>query len=208
MNPAVVVHAPARRQARALQFAVLVLAAHGREGTSRRLVFGFIEDHPGLHQREIARLLRLTPSNVEYHLRQLVRAGLVQAENDAGFVRYYATVQSPDGVSRPVGPVSREERKCLSLLRQARPLEIVAHLLLEETLTLGELANRMGIAPATLTYQVKKLESVGLVERYRDGNERRVRLRAREEVVRLLLDHEPPQDLVAGFEDLWDELEL
>lgn len=208
MRPGASVQAAARHQARALQFAVLILAAHGQEGTSRRLVFGLIEDHPGLHQREIARLLRLTPSNVEYHVRQLVRAGLVQAETDAGFVRYYATVESPDGVARSVGPVSREERKRLSLLRQARPLEIVAHLLLEGTLTLGELANRMGIAPATLTYQIKKLESVGLVERYREGKERRVRLSAREETVRLLLDHEPPQDLVAGFEDLWDELEL
>ncbi len=47
-----------------------------------------------------------------------------------------------------------------------------------------------------------------IVERYRVGKKRFVKPRDRDRLVKVLLAHEPPDDLIEGFEDLWDDLGL
>ncbi|MGB0652994.1 MAG: winged helix-turn-helix transcriptional regulator [Thermoplasmatota archaeon] len=178
----------------------------GQEGSTRRRVYDLLQEHPGLHQRDVARRLDLAPAAAEHHLRHLVRSGLLGREEEAGFVRYYvrATVSE-----RHPGAVPAADRAKLGLLRQARPLQLVANLVQAEgPVPMGELATAMGISAGTLTYQVKKLEKVGLVERRRDGNARLLALRDRDATVALLLAYEPPADLVAGFEGLWADVGL
>lgn len=190
---------------RLLHVALLGLAA-GQEPSTRRRVFGLVQEHPGLHQREIARRLSLRPSHAEYHLRQLTKAGLLKAEEQGGYTRYFVTIEPTRPV--PEGAVPPEDRSWVALLRQPRPLEITAHLLQEGPVEMGPLADAMGIAKSTLSYHVDKLEEDGIVERYREGNQRFLDLTDRDRLVRVLLQHEPPDDLVSGFEDLWDDIGL
>lgn len=169
-------------------------------GETRRRVFGFVQRHPGLHQAEIARALALGETTAEAHLHRLVEAGLLARQKEGGFVRYYAAVQ---GITAPEGAVAPADRPLLAVLRQARPLRIVAVLLQRGELPMAALAEAVGLSPSAATYQVDKLERAGLAERVAAGPERHVRLRDRDRTVALLLEHEPPRDLVAGFESLW-----
>lgn len=194
-----------RHRPRLLHIALLGLAT-GEDASTRRRVYRLVQEHPGLHQREIARRLDLRASHAEYHLHQLTKAGLMKAETKGGYKRYFVAVEPNRPV--PEGAVPPADRSWVALLREARPLEITAHLLQEEPMEMGPLADRIGIATSTLSYHVDKLEDEGIVERYREGNQRYIGLPDRERLIRVLLQHEPPDDLVAGFEDLWDDIGL
>lgn len=204
MMPATI-ELPARPRGRLLHLAVLAFAL-GPEEPLRQRVYALVAAHPGLHQRDIARRLDIRAPHAEYHLHQLTRAGLLRANHEGGYVRYF--VQARPASPAIEGVVSAADVKWISLLRQTRPLAIIANLLANPSLTMGDLAARVGVSPATLTYHVGKLERAGIVERRQEGTARLVTLAQRDRLVRLLLEHEPPDDLVAGFEDIWRDVGL
>ena len=103
------------------------------------------------------------------------------------------------------GGVPAENKRLLALLRQRRPLEIVARLV-QGPQQAQDLASDIGLGVATLGYHVKKLEAAGLVKKRRDGAQNWLALANRDDVLATLLAYEPPRDLVAGFEDLWDDV--
>lgn len=184
----------------------LLLVGAGEEGTLRRRAYELVAQTPGLHQREIARRLDVRPSHAEHHLRSLAKAGLLREERAGGYLRYFARVSAP-GQTGPRVPGAADARK-LALLRQPRPLHVVALLLHDDALPLGRLAQEVGVAPGTLTYHLDKLEEAGIVHRIQHGAARSARLIDRDATLRMLLDYEAPDDLVAGFEDLFEDLGL
>ncbi len=196
---------PQSRRPRLLHLGVLALAA-GEEPNVRRRIFKLVEQHPGLHQRDLARRLDLRPSHAEYHLHQLVKTGLLRTETSGRYKRYFVAVEPFK--TDPGDAVSPTDRPWLALLREARPLELVAHLIQQEPLQLGEVSRLMNLSGGTVSYHVAKLEKQGIVERFRVGKQRYVKLQDRERLVRVLLEHEPPDDLVEGFEDLWEDIGL
>lgn len=186
-----------------LHAAVLMVDAASPDGSNRRRVYDLVARHPGLHQRDIARRLDLHPNNAAHHLRHLARAGLLSAQREGGYLRYYVRVQ---GTTATAGAVGHHERQQLGILRQVRALEIVARLLTEGPVRMGALAETLRISPATLTHHADRLEEAGIVQREQEGRTRILRLADREATIRLLLAHEPPADLVAGFQNLWEEV--
>lgn len=144
----------------------------------------------------------MRPGHAEHHLRHLERAGLVLRQEDGRYVRYFVAVSAPGEPG-----VGRIEKPVIALLRQARPLEIVARLLQGDT-EMRDLAKALGVAASTLSYHTTRLETAGLVKRWRDGQQQRIALADREAMIAILLAYEPPADLVAGFEDLLDEVKL
>lgn len=186
-----------------LHVAILGVAATGEAGTTRRRVYALVQRHPALHQGDIARRLDIAEGTAEHHLRHLVRAGLLNRQRQGGHVRYWVTVQGP---VVPEGAVRPDDRPKLGVLRKARPLQVVANLLTDGPLSMGVLAERLGLSPGTLTHHVDALEEAGVVRRRTEGRQRIVDLVDRDDTVRILLAYEPPADLVAGFQDLWDEV--
>jgi predicted transcriptional regulator len=85
---------------------------------ARKKVFDIIAEAPGLHLREIQKRLNIPLGTVEYHLNYFEDNETVLVKEEGGYKRYY-----------PKQAMGSEDRKLLSLLRQAIPRRIVLFLM-------------------------------------------------------------------------------
>jgi len=69
------------------------IAIYMRSGTTRGIL-EIIEENPGIHQAEIARFLDIAAPTVIWHIRKLIRDGLVHEERRGKTIHYILT---PDG---------------------------------------------------------------------------------------------------------------
>lgn len=143
---------------------------------TRRRIYTFIVDRPGVYLREIQRDLDLPMGMVEYHLGRLEGAGIVSVVHE-DFKRYFPAQVPP------------LDRRHVGLLRQASCRRIVAHLLEHPGATHGELYRATGLVPSTLSYYLAKLAEAVLVVGARDGRQMRYRLHAPERLHALLLQY-------------------
>lgn len=81
---------------------------------TRREIYNFVLDHPGLHMREIARKLNIPTSTLVYHLRYLEKKGLIVSKNDHRYARYFVKEQ-----------ISMKDKEIFDLLRQNIPRKII-----------------------------------------------------------------------------------
>lgn len=168
-------------------------------------MFQAVTQYPGLHLRELARQLDLDPNHAKYHLTYLEKHGLVSSRKEEGYWRFFPRETGSVGL-RDV--VSVDKKRVLSFLRRPVPLHAVLILLDRGRATQGELAGAVGVAQATLHYHVGKMESSGLLVSRREGRERIYELAKPDEVLDLLVRYRPPDALVQGFLDAWEQLEL
>ena len=172
---------------------------------ARRKVYRCVEEFPGLHLREVARQCGLDPNHAKYHLQSLEKHGLVSSREQGAYQVFFPRAEGPLGPQETVG---RDEKESLALLRQPVPLHTVLLLLDAEACTHAELEERLPVKRTTLHYHMGKLERAGLVESWREGKERKYRLREGDRVLALLVRYRPPDRLVAGFLEAWEALGL
>lgn len=172
---------------------------------ARRKVYQRVEEFPGLHLREVARQCEMDPNHAKYHLAALEKHGLVSSKEQGGFQVFFPRAEGPVG---PKDVVDRADKDALVLLRQPVPLHAVLVLLDREACTHSELESLLPVKRTTLHYHMGKLERAGLVESWREGKERRYRLREGDRVLGLLVRYRPPDKLVAGFLEAWEALGL
>ncbi|HEV8361666.1 MAG TPA: hypothetical protein VGR28_14550 [Candidatus Thermoplasmatota archaeon] len=146
---------------------------------ARRRLMGLLERHPGVHLRELERLSALPLSTLRYHLEYLQRHGLVDAEQDRQFVRYFAR--------RDLEPA---ERQTIAALRQAA-LRRVLMALLEAggEASYGQLRASLAMPASTLSLHLGELLRRGLVARTQAGRASRYTVVHGERVIRLLLTY-------------------
>ena len=87
---------------------------------TRKMIYNYILDHPGLHFRELSRELKIPKSTLDYHLSILKKLELINVKSNGRYNRYYAMKQ-----------VGRIDKEILNVLRQEVPLKIVILLLNE-----------------------------------------------------------------------------
>lgn len=104
--------------------------------------------------------------------------------------------------------VDRTDKDALALLRQPVPLHAVLLLLDREACTHAELEEQLPVKRTTLHYHMGKLERAGVVESWREGKERRYKLREGDRILALLVRYRPPDKLVEGFLEAWEALGL
>lgn len=158
----------------------------------RRRVLAAVQQYPGLHVREIARQIGTSLALVEYHLRLLEAADLVEVQRTDRYVRVYTR--------QTAGP-DAAERTVLALLREKLPLRITLHLLdTEEPLKHGDIAVALGLGKSKLSFHLRKLEAAGVVQRNPDGAFAIVQPRR---IERLLWTYKPTPDLREEFAKTW-----
>ncbi len=140
---------------------------------SRQRLFDTIRSAPGLHVNELRRRLHMSPSSIEYHLSVLVGSGLVVAEDDGRYKRYYA-----NGAGLGLNPRSPNSRNTLGALRRPHAVTLVRALLArEQGSTARELSRTLTLHESAVARRLAHLEDAGVLSSERVGRARLYRLR-------------------------------
>jgi len=75
-------------------------------------------EHPGLHEREIARKMNISLSTLDYHLHYLEKREMIVSRKDGRYTRYFVSFK-----------VGAQDKKIIAILRQKTPRSIVLFLL-------------------------------------------------------------------------------
>lgn len=197
--------AASRDEVRSLLLVALA-RAEPLEADRRRRLYEALMAYPGLHLAELARQADVEEKLARYHIRVLVKSGLATKKREGNKNLYYPKVEAELG-SKEV--IDRRDKEALGLLRRPVPLRMVLALLdAEEGLTMGEIAEAAAVSRSTATYHVEKLKDAELVRVEVEGRARRVHLDDHQRVSELLSEYPPPKDIVSGFVEMWDGLEL
>lgn len=143
---------------------------------TRKRIFECVRAAPGIHFREIQRRTELPIGVLEYHLNYLVTRSVLVLDKRENFSRYF-----------PGGEISQEKRRILSALRQEIPRGIILFLLNHPGATHGEVLGNFSISGGTLSYHVKKLVNMGVVQVEKAGRESRLTVVDPDKVADLLI---------------------
>jgi DNA-binding transcriptional ArsR family regulator len=135
---------------------------------SRQRLYDTVRASPGLHVNELRRRLHMSPSSIEYHLSVLTGAGLIVAEDDGRYKRYYA-----NGAGLGLNPRSPHSRNTLGALRRPHAVTLVRALCeRSEGATARELSRTLSLHESACARRLAHLEDAGVLVSERRGRAR------------------------------------
>jgi predicted transcriptional regulator len=132
----------------------------------RATVYGYIRTHPGTSFSTIARQTTINRGTLHYHLRILLREGKISELRECGATTYFENN----------GRYSPEEKRILSRIREGPAGEICRFLGMCRGATRSEIAQRMGVAPSSVSWHLSRLNGSGVILSERTGGKTRYRL--------------------------------
>ncbi len=173
----------------------------GKEKTleleTRRKIYNHILKHPGLHERELARQLKLALSTLDYHLYYLLKRNIVTTKEDGHYKQYFAS-----------GKISSKDKKNLPLIRQKVCRKIILFLLLENNSNHKSIRNHLNLAASTTSFHLNKLIKLDLIGYKQIGRETKFFVKEPEYVSELIIRYKKSffDDAVIRFADTWLEM--
>lgn len=146
------------------------------ELANRKRIFETIRQNPGVHFRDLQRRTSMPIGVLSYHLEYLVERGLLTADKQESYTRYF-----------PGGQLGRDKQRMLAALRQEIPRGIILFLLMNPGATHGQVLGSFTISGGTLSYHIKKLVSGGLIRIEKAGRESRMTVVEPDKVSDLLI---------------------
>lgn len=161
---------------------------------SRREIYKAVEDNPGIHFRELKRQLDYSVGTLQYHLRKLKKANLIEEES-GDYTRYYTR--------RDFGEV---EKRALDAMRRKYTRRALIYLLTYPGSSHGDLVDALEKAPSTVSWHLKKLKEEGLVRKEKEGNRTKYFVEEPEKLKTLYITYSESfvDKLVDKMVDLWD----
>src|SRR5512138_772022 len=145
------------------------------ENENRRKIYEVIEHSPGVHLRELQRILNMPLTTLEYHLSYMTRKKIIYSEADTHYKRYY---------TKPLGD---EDKKVLSALRQKRLREVVLLILYNGKAKYQFMAEYLKIPHSTLSFYLKYLVDNGILLKDKVGYETIYAIKDEDQVARVLV---------------------
>ncbi|MCI4352318.1 MAG: hypothetical protein L3K14_02890 [Thermoplasmata archaeon] len=173
-----------------------------RTGTWAETLLTFIQRYPGVHLREIRRRLGIPIGTLDYHLYRLGKRGLVSVRMQGGY-----KVCFPETLVGEGPPIPELDKVLIALLRQSVPRAILLQLYLEGVASPQSLGIAVGASGPNLSYFLKRLEALKVLEREGAPGQRQVRLRDAKRIHEILLRYPPlPDTVIDRFLRFWSEL--
>jgi predicted transcriptional regulator len=145
----------------ALTFSALMIFRNGQDEasvllnqTTRFDIFSFIRDNPGFHFRALSDSLDMPIGVLQYHLGLLVDGGLLSTCQDGRYKRYFESKKFTEA-----------EMKVISALRHETWRRILVVLLEKPSTTHKDLALELDVSSQALSWHMRRLEKVGIVDR-------------------------------------------
>jgi predicted transcriptional regulator len=126
--------------------------------STRMSIYSYVESNPGLHFRALSKGLNLPVGVLQYHLGLLVSKGLLSTYQDGRYKRYFKSKS-----------FSETAMKVISLLRNGTSGKILAALFTKPQTTHKDLAARLCLSSQALSWQMRRLEKIGVVNKRLDG---------------------------------------
>jgi len=126
----------------------------GGDSDVRDAITGYVTATPGAHFSKLRDDLQLGTGETQHHLRRLLDESAVESERDGDYKRFY-----------PAEHFSPFEKRALGYLRRETPRGMVVELLRDPDATAGDLADALGVSPATVSKYAAQLEDAGVLSR-------------------------------------------
>ncbi len=164
---------------------------------NRRHIYEFIAANPGTHVREMERGLDMQPGLLSYHLDYLEKRKLVRSEDDGHRKMYFL-----------MDRFIEKDRRTVGALRQESPRKILIHLLVKGPTSFQALQAEMGVAKSTLSYHLKRLRGIKVIDVTKIEKEMVYRVGDADRVADLLIGIQESlsSDAVDRFADIWNRL--
>jgi len=134
------------------------LGSSEEPATNQQRVYQYIKSHPGVHLRKVCRDLGLAGGDVQYHIDRLEKNGSVKSSRRGLYRHFY-----------PSGIFGEREGVILSALAQETPRELLLHLVEAPGSSQEDLAGSLGLSAPSISWNMKRLTQLGLVERQQKG---------------------------------------
>jgi len=121
--------------------------------STRGEIMAYIVANPGVYLRELSEDLGLSMGVVQYHIWVLTRRGQVEEYRSGRYRRFFSAAKYQEA-----------DRMVISLLRQGTAGRILTLLSGEQSLTHTKLATILGVTSQALTWQMKRLRAMGIVQ--------------------------------------------
>ena len=121
-------------------------------------IYECIASHPGIYLRKVSRDLGLAIGDVQYHLDRLEKQGKIKSTRQ-GLYRFFY----------PSDLFGDEDGPILAALSQATPRELLLHLIDEPEMSQEGLAHATNLSQPTVSWHMKRLSDLGLVQRTQKG---------------------------------------
>jgi len=121
------------------------------QGNSRLRVKLFVSLSPGVHLRELQRLLGMSFNSTRYHVDKLAKAGEIVRVEEGGYSRLY-----PRGTTE-------SERILFAVVRSETDRRILSRLVTNSALSSKELCDQTGLAKSTVSEHIAELMRVGII---------------------------------------------
>lgn len=126
--------------------------------STRDLVLEYVRAHPGSHLREIGRALDLGMGDLQYNLYILEKQGVVNSVR-RGLYKFVF----------PTGMFGEKQSDILAALSIETQREILVHLVNNPALSQNQIARLTGLTAATISWHMKRLVKLGIIERVKIG---------------------------------------
>lgn len=121
---------------------------------ARDAIVGYLSTTPGAHFSKIRDDLRLGTGETQHHLRRLLEKNAIESRRDGDYKRFF-----------PAEEFSAFEKTTLGYLRRETPRLMLIELLRTPDASGSDLADAVGVSPATVSTSAHQLESAGLLDR-------------------------------------------
>ena len=173
---------------------------------TRKDLYDFVRTNPGFHLREVARVLNLSITLADYHLRFLEKHELITSSMDGEYKRFYPRSIPGGANERPA--LTDLEKQILAFLRQPVPLRILAFLMERGAATHKEILEHTPVSASTLSHHLKKIQGAGLVE-HPEPREHGYRVSDPKAIARIMATYElATPDQIDTFIRVWGEFRL